>query len=75
VERVILFVRFIPVLLSSRCLKYMSSNDLHASSVLEIEVYGHHTIGSDDYIGGAKEKVELLVGEGATGGQPFSLNN
>jgi hypothetical protein len=53
----------------------MPSNDLHGSSVLEIEVYRHHTIGSDDYVGGAKERIDVLVAEGATGGQPLSLND
>jgi hypothetical protein len=51
----------------------MPSNDLHESSVLEIAVYGHHTIGPDDYIGGAKESIEVLLVEGATGGQSFSF--
>jgi hypothetical protein len=63
------------MLLSSRDLKSMPSNDLHGSSVLGIEVYRHHTIGSDEYIGGAKERIELLLAEGATGGQSSSLND
>jgi hypothetical protein len=49
------------------------SNDLHGSPVLEIEVYRDRTIGSDDYIGGAKERIEVLLAEGATTGLPFSL--
>jgi hypothetical protein len=53
----------------------MSSNDLHGSSVLEIELYRHHTFASDDYIGGAKDRIELLLAEGATGGQSSSLND
>ncbi|KAF8510431.1 hypothetical protein JB92DRAFT_439283 [Gautieria morchelliformis] len=44
-------------------------NDLHGSSVLGIKVYRHHTIGNDEYIGGAKERIELLLAEGASGGQ------
>jgi hypothetical protein len=27
----------------------------------------------DDYIGGAKENIEVLLAEGATGGQSFSF--
>jgi hypothetical protein len=62
-------------LFSSRYLKYMPSHELRGSSVLEIEVYRHHTIGSDDYIGGAKESIEFLVAEGATGGRFLSLGD
>jgi hypothetical protein len=61
------------VLLSSGDLKSTPSNNLHASPTLEIEVYRDRTIGSDDYIGGAKEGVEVLLVEGATGSQSFSL--
>jgi hypothetical protein len=50
----------------------MPSNVLHESSVLEIKVYRNHTIGWDDYIGGVKESIEVLLAEGATG-QSFSL--
>jgi hypothetical protein len=56
-----------PVLLPSHDLKHTPSNDLHESSVLEIEVYRHHKIGRDDYIGGVKESIELLLAEGAKG--------
>jgi hypothetical protein len=55
------------VLFSSHDLKPMPSNDLHESSVLEIEVYRYHKIGRDDYIGGMKENIEVLLAEGATG--------
>jgi hypothetical protein len=67
VERVFLFVCRIPVLLPSHDLKPTPSNDLHESSVLEIEVYRHHKIGRDDHIGGVKESIEVLLAEGATG--------
>ena len=60
------------MLLSSRELKSTPSNDLHGFPALEIEVYRDRTIGSDDYIGGAKERIEVLLAEGATGGQCFS---
>jgi hypothetical protein len=65
-------VCLILVLLSSRELKSTPSNDLHGSPVLEIEVYRDRTIGSDDYIGGTKQRIEALLAEGATG-LPFSL--
>ena len=70
-EEVILFVRLIPFLLSSHNLESMPSNDLNEGSILGIEVYRHHTIGSDEYIGGAKEKIELLLAQGTTRGQSF----
>jgi hypothetical protein len=53
--------------LSSHDLIPMPSNDLHGSSVLEIQVYRNDTIGRDDYIGGLKESIEVLLAEGATG--------
>jgi hypothetical protein len=55
------------MLLSSRDLTSIHSEDLHSSSVLGIEVYGHR-IFCDEFIGGTKESIELLVSEGATGG-------
>jgi len=49
-------------------------NDLHISSVLGIEVYGRHIFTRDEFIGGTEERIELLVAEGATGGQPSLLD-
>ena len=51
-------------------LKSIPSNDLHGGSVLGIEVYRHRVFTRDEYVGGAKERIEFLVAEGATGGQP-----
>ena len=51
----------------------MPSNDLNEGSILGIEVYRHHTIGSDEYIGGAKERIELLLAQGTTRGQSVSV--
>ncbi|KAF8516291.1 hypothetical protein JB92DRAFT_2276660 [Gautieria morchelliformis] len=47
--------------------KPFSFYHLNRSSVLEIEVYGHRPFARDDYIGGAKEQIELLLAEGGTG--------
>jgi hypothetical protein len=62
------------MLLSSRDLKSIHSKDLHSSSVLGIEVYGRRIFTRDEFIGGTKERIELLVAEGATGGQPSLLD-
>jgi hypothetical protein len=61
------------MLLSSRDLKSIHSKDLQSSSVLGIEVYGRR-IFTDELIGGTKESIELLVAEGATGGQPSLID-
>jgi hypothetical protein len=37
------------------------------SSVLECRVYAKHKIGSDDFIGGMKDVIELLLAERAAG--------
>jgi hypothetical protein len=42
--------------------------------VLGIEVYGHRIFTSDEFIGGTKESIELLIAEGATGGQPSLID-
>jgi hypothetical protein len=49
----------------------MPSDGLHGSSVLEIEIYKHRTIGNNEYIGGAKERIEVLLAAGATSDDPF----
>lgn len=53
----------------------MPSNDLHGSSVLGIEVYGCRVFQRDEFIGGVKEKMELLVAEGAREGRPLPLHD
>jgi hypothetical protein len=53
-------------------LNSMSSNDLHGSSVLRIDVYGRRIFARDEYIDGAKERIELLVSDGTTGSQSIS---
>jgi hypothetical protein len=53
--------------------KSMPSKDFHGSSVLGIEVYGRRIFTRDEYIGFAKESIELLLAGGATGGQSLSL--
>lgn len=52
----------------------MHSKDLDGSSVLEIEVYGRRIFMRDEFIGGAKERIELLVAEGKRGGQSSLLD-
>ena len=52
----------------------MHSNELDGSSVLGIEVYGRRIFTRDKLIGGAKERIELLVAEGKRGGQSSLLD-
>ena len=48
---------------------------MQGSSVMEFEVYGHHAIGRDDYIGGMQFTIDVLLAEGLgiTGGYSCSL--
>jgi hypothetical protein len=62
------------MLLSSRDLKSIHSKDLQSSSVLGIEVYGRRIFTRDEFIGSTEESIELLVAEGATGGQPSLID-
>lgn len=60
--------------MSLSSIKSMHSNELDGSSVLGIEVYGRRIFTRDKLIGGAKERIELLVAEGKRGGQSSLLD-
>jgi len=40
------------------------------SSIFECQIYARRTIGSDDFIGGTSDRIDVLLTEGATGGLP-----
>jgi hypothetical protein len=44
------------------------TSDAQNSSVFEIQVYARRTIGTDDYIGGLKDSIEVLFAKGTTNG-------
>jgi hypothetical protein len=49
-------------------------SDVQASSVLELHVYAQRHLGSDDYIGGIKERADVLLAQGIAGRQfPFTF--
>jgi hypothetical protein len=43
-------------------------SDAIGSSVFECQIYALHSIGSDGFIGGTSDRIEVLLAEGATGG-------
>jgi hypothetical protein len=50
-------------------------SDALSSSVLECRLYAKHNIRKDNFIGGTKDVIELLLVEGAAGGlYIFMLN-
>lgn len=44
-----------------------SFSDALGSSVLEIQIWAHHRMSQDDYIGGSKETIESLLKQEPTG--------
>jgi hypothetical protein len=50
------------------------TSDTQSSSVFEIRVYARRTIGTDDYIGGLKDSIEVLFATGTTNGR-FRLSD
>lgn len=60
--------------LTSHYIVYIVATDSQGSYatgsfMLECRLYANRKIGSNDFIGGTKEAVELLLAEGSTGGQ------